>query len=78
MIVLMNKAIQFVCIFFVIQTLIFEYLFFKGHYCDAGKSDSIACVTHIEPHPIYECLSPNEICNGINDCINNQDEHLCS
>ncbi len=73
----MNKAIQFVCIFSVIQTLIFEYFFFTGNYCDTGKSNSIACVTHIESHPMYECLSPNQICDGVKDCVNNQDEYLC-
>jgi len=76
MIVLMNKARKFVCIISLIQTLLFEY-FSKGHYCPSGKSDSIACVTDIEHHPIFECLSSNQICNDIPDCTNNEDEYLC-
>ncbi|CAF0807202.1 unnamed protein product [Rotaria sordida] len=47
------------------------------HYCPTHESDLIACVTHIESHLSFDCLSPHQICDNIKDCHNNEDEHLC-
>lgn len=28
-------------------------------------------------HRAYECLSPSQICDGVNDCLTGEDEHAC-
>ena len=48
-----------------------------GGRCSADAGDTIDCLTQIEPKLIFECLSPNQICDGRSDCLNNDDEYSC-
>ncbi|CAF1467039.1 unnamed protein product [Adineta steineri] len=41
-------------------------------------TDSILCVTHIEPQVLYERISPLEICDGHQACFLNEDEGPCN
>ncbi|CAF3309320.1 unnamed protein product [Rotaria socialis] len=48
------------------------------HYCPKDETESLACVTtHDESYPVFECLSPSQICDGTKDCVNNEDENSC-
>jgi hypothetical protein len=58
----------------------FDYYFncfSTGHHCEPEAVDAIACVTHIKPELVFECLSPNQICDNHQDCINNEDQQSC-
>jgi len=66
----------FVLLFYTNIFWLFEH-FPPGNHCQKGTTDTIACVTHIESPLTFECLSPNQICNGEKTCINNEDEDQC-
>ncbi|CAF1522771.1 unnamed protein product [Adineta steineri] len=48
------------------------------HHLPKNSTDSIACVTHIDPQVSYDRLSPHDICNGHQDCFLNEDEGGCN
>ncbi|CAF4307044.1 unnamed protein product, partial [Adineta steineri] len=48
------------------------------HHLPQNSTDSIVCVTHIEPQVSYDRLSPLEICDGHQDCFLNEDEGGCN
>lgn len=71
-----HKEMEFVCI--TSFDLFSSWLgFYLGHHCRDDAGDTISCLTKVKPKLIFECLSPNQICDGHRNCLNNDDEESC-
>lgn len=66
--------VYYICVYTYIYTYVCNGIFLVFHTCYlACRGKELACTKNSKPI----CLPDNRVCDGVRDCDDGKDEHLC-